>query len=321
LTGFFQADYHLSMPGTLYLVATPIGNLEDITLRALRVLGEVDLIACEDTRHTRKLLSHYNVSKPLVSYHEHNERERAGELIERLLAGSSVALVSDAGMPLISDPGYCIVSEAARLQVPVVPIPGPSALIAALAASGLPTAEFVFAGFLPPRRAARKRRLEDFLLTPSTLVFYEAPHRIRECIDDARQVLGDRQAALARELTKLHEEIIRGRLSELAAGFIGREPRGEYVLLIGPRLATEPPEETMGGEDKTILEQVDALMEAEGIDRKTALKRVAKQRGLTRREAYRQLVEQTADLETRNGEETALPTGAEQVEDKNWRSR
>src|SRR5260370_139310 len=161
------------MPGTLYLVGTPIGNLEDITLRALRVLGEVDLIACEDTRHTRKLLSHYNISKPLVSYHEHNERERAGELIEKLQAGSSVALVSGAGMPLISDPGYCIVTEAARVAVPVVPIPGPSAFIAALAASGLPTAEFTFAGFLPPRRAARRRRLEDFLLTPATLVFYE----------------------------------------------------------------------------------------------------------------------------------------------------
>ena len=209
------------MPGTLYLVGTPIGNLEDITLRALRVLGEVDLIACEDTRHTGKLLRHYKISKPLVSYHEHNERERAGELIEKLLAGLSVALVSDAGMPLISDPGYHIVGEAARVGVPVVPIPGPSAVIAALAASGLPTAEFVFAGFLPPRRGARRRRLEDYLLTPSTLVFYEAPHRIKECLDDARQILGDRQAAVARELTKLHEEMIRGRLSDLAAA-IGR---------------------------------------------------------------------------------------------------
>jgi 16S rRNA (cytidine1402-2'-O)-methyltransferase len=279
------------MPGTLYLVATPIGNLEDITLRALRVLSEVDLIACEDTRRTRKLLSHYNISKPLVSYHEHNERERARELSEKLLAGSSVALVSDAGMPLISDPGYSIVTQAASLDIPVVPIPGPSAVIAALAASGLPTAEFVFAGFLPPRRAARKRRLKDFSLTSSSLVFYEAPHRIKESIDDALQVLGDRQAALAREMTKLHEEIIRGRLSELAARIRQREPRGEYVLLIGPRTSAEV-EDTVATQDHTIVEQVRALMDAEGIDRKTALKQVAKQRGLTRREAYRQWVEQ-----------------------------
>src|SRR6516162_7864012 len=183
------------MPGKLYLVATPIGNLEDITLRALRILGEVDLIACEDTRHTRKLLSHYKISKPLVSYHEHNERERAGELIEKLLAGLNVALVSDAGMPLISDPGYSIVSEAARAEVPVVPIPGASAGITALAASGLSTSEFAFAGFMPPRSARRKQRLKDFASTAGTLVLYEAPHRIKECIEDAREILGDRRAA------------------------------------------------------------------------------------------------------------------------------
>jgi 16S rRNA (cytidine1402-2'-O)-methyltransferase len=290
------------MPGTLYLVGTPIGNLEDITLRALRVLAEVDLIACEDTRHTRKLLSHYKISKPLVSYHEHNERERATELIDKLVAGLSVALVSDAGMPLISDPGYYLVAEAARAEVPVVPIPGPSAVIAALAVSGLPTAEFTFAGFLPPRRAARRRRLEDFLMTPSTLVFYEAPHRIRECVDDALTVLGDRQAALARELTKLHEEVMRGRLSELAGQIRGREPRGEYVLLIGPRLAEEIPAEKIGEEGRTILEDVDALMDGEGLDQKTALKRVARQRGLPKREAYRQLVEQTQRMRMLEGE-------------------
>jgi 16S rRNA (cytidine1402-2'-O)-methyltransferase len=302
------------MPGTLYVVGTPIGNLEDITLRALRVLGEVDVIACEDTRHTRKLLSHYSISKPLVSYHEHNERERARELIEKLVGGSSVALVSDAGMPLISDPGYCIVSEAAHAGVAVVPIPGPSALIAALAASGLPTAEFVFAGFLPARGAARRRRLEDFLLTPSTLVFYEAPHRIKECLNDAREILGDREAALARELTKLHEEIMRGRLSELSAGIKGREPRGEYVLLIGPKLAEDTAENGVGQESRTILEDVDGLMEAEGIDQKTALKRIAKRRGLTRREAYRQLVEQTQNMD---GEQGAGLTDEAEARDEN----
>jgi 16S rRNA (cytidine1402-2'-O)-methyltransferase len=302
------------MPGTLYLVATPIGNLEDITLRALRVLGEVDLIACEDTRHTRKLLNHYKISKPLVSYHEHNERERARELIDRLIKGSSVALVSDAGMPLISDPGYCLVTEAAEAGLSVVPIPGPSAIIAALAASALPTSEFVFAGFLPSRRAARKRRLEDFLMTPSTLVFYEAPHRIKECLDDAREILGDREAALARELTKLHEEIKRGRLSELAEGVSDRQPRGEYVLLIGPG----PPEDfhanQVGPERRTVLEDVDALMESEGMDQKTALKRVAKQRGLTRREVYRQLVEQT---QNQCGEQRAELTGEDRERYKN----
>ena len=292
------------MPGTLFLVGTPIGNLEDITLRALRVLGEVDVIACEDTRHTRKLLSHYKISKPLVSYHEHNERQRARELIEKLVAGSNIALVSDAGMPLISDPGYWIVSEAAEAQVSIIPIPGPSALIAALAASGLPTAEFLFAGFLPPRSAARRRRFEDFLLTPSTLVFYETPHRIKECLDDAREILGDRDAALARELTKVHEEIIRGRISELAAGIGEREPRGEYVLIIGPRPAEAIHENQTARQSRSILEEVDALMEGEGIDQKSALKRVARQRGLKRRDAYRQLVEQTQKLENEDADET-----------------
>src|SRR5262249_50651831 len=286
------------MPGTLYLVATPIGNLEDITLRALRVLGEVDIIACEDTRHTRKLLSHYKISKPLVSYHEHNERARAGELIEKLLGGLSVALVSDAGMPLISDPGYSIVTEAARAGVPIVPIPGASAVVTALAASGLPTSEFVFAGFLPPRSVQRKRRLNDFAMSLSSLVFYEAPHRIKDCLNDAREVLGDRPAALARELTKIHEEIIRGHLSEIADRISQREPKGEYVLIIGPRSASELPELRTGELETSIVEEVRAIMAAEGLDQKSALKRVAKLRGLTKREAYRQLVNQTDHQET-----------------------
>jgi len=290
------------MPGTLYLVATPIGNLEDITLRALRILGEVDLIACEDTRHTRKLLSHYKISQPLISYHEHNERVRSGELIEKLLAGLNVALVSDAGMPLISDPGYSIVSEAARAEVPVVPIPGPSAGVAALAASGLATSEFVFAGFMPPRSARRKQRLKDFASTAGTLVLYEAPHRIKECIEDACEILGDREAALARELTKIHEEIIRGRLSEIGARIKEREPRGEYVLLIAGRSLSEPVEETTDAQRSTINEHVRALMDAQGIDKKAALKQVAKQRGITRREAYRQLIEE-ADLNSQEEEE------------------
>src|SRR5215470_8133378 len=195
-------------------------------------------------------------------------------------------------MPLISDPGYSIVSDAAQAGVPVIPIPGASAVITALAASGLPTSEFLFAGFLPPRSAARRRRLHDFATSPSSLVLYEAPHRVKDCLDDAREILGDRPAALARELTKLHEEIIRGRLSEIAARISDREPKGEYVLMIGPRPASEPPEVIAAAQENTIIEQVRALI-AEGLDQKTALKRVAKLRGLTKREAYRQLVKQT----------------------------
>jgi 16S rRNA (cytidine1402-2'-O)-methyltransferase len=286
------------MPGTLYLVATPIGNLEDITLRALRILREADLIACEDTRHARKLLSHFEISKPLVSYHEHNERERTEELVQKLEAGTNVALTSDAGMPLISDPGYRLVCEAASRGIAVVPIPGPSAVITALAASGLPTDEFVFAGFLPRKRGARRARLNDFLLTPSTIVFYETPHRIKEALEDAREVLGDRPAAIARELTKLHEEIIRGRLSEIEIKFAERAPRGEFVLLIGP--PSELPAPRGADETKSILDQVDELMEAEGIDQKAALKQVARERGMTRRDAYKQMVEEMQ--ERRSGE-------------------
>src|SRR5215210_2359288 len=174
------------MPCTLYLVPTPIGNLEDITLRALRVLGEVDLIACEDTRHTRKLLAHYEISKPTTSYHEHNERERAEELISKLESGISIALVSDAGTPLVSDPGYRLVRRAIEHGIKVIPIPGPVALIAALSVSGLPTDEFTFAGFLPSKKTARRARLLELADHKSTLIFYEAPHRIRETISDAR---------------------------------------------------------------------------------------------------------------------------------------
>ena len=278
------------MPGTLYIVATPIGNLEDITLRALKVLSEVDVIACEDTRHTRKLLSHYEISKPLVSYHEHNERERAAELVARLESGSIVALVSDAGMPLISDPGYHLVREAIEHQIPIIPIPGASALVTALAASGLDTNEFLFAGFLPPRRSSRRARLADLAASPYTVIFYETPHRITEALRDALELLGDRPAALARELTKIHEEIIRGKLSDIIAHTLQREPRGEYVLTIGSagpegRGATEGREQS-----RSIQDEIDHLMKDSGLDKKTALKRIAKLRGVSRSEAYRMLM-------------------------------
>ena len=222
------------MPGTLYLVATPIGNLEDLTHRATRILREVSLIACEDTRHTRKLLNHYGIKTKTVSYHEHNERDQAAKLIELIKTGVDVAVVSDAGTPGISDPGFRIVSQALAENISVVPLPGPTALISALVASGLPSDEFFFGGFLPSRATARRKRLEELADVKTTLVFYEAPHRIVETLKEALEILGEREAVVARELTKLHEEILRGRLSELASQFEDdkQEPRGEMVLII-----------------------------------------------------------------------------------------
>src|SRR5580692_11069555 len=212
--------------GCLYLVGTPIGNLEDITLRALRILKEVDQIACEDTRHTQKLLSHYEIRRPLISYHEHNELTRAPELLISLEQGAKIALVSDAGMPLVSDPGYRLVTLCLRHQVPVVPVPGPSALLAALSASGLPNEEFLFVGFLPNRTGERRRALERLRIEDRTIIFYEAPHRITECVADAREMLGDRPACRAREVTKLHEEFRRGKLSVIASSLEERPARG-----------------------------------------------------------------------------------------------
>jgi len=280
------------MTGTLYIVATPIGNLEDITLRALRVLKEADLIACEDTRHTRKLLSHYQISKPTVSYHEHNEHERAGELIRKLEEGLNIALVSDAGTPLISDPGLRIVNDAVARGISVVPIPGPSAVIAALSASGLPTTEFTFVGFLPARRAARKARFKQLVNMESTLVVYEAPHRIKEAIEDAREVFGERECVIARELTKLHEEFVRAPLSEIEIP--ARQARGEIVLLIGPKLerSGEQPEQPKHTGAHSIFEQVQEIIKAEGLDQKDALKRVARALGISKSAAYRRMMQE-----------------------------
>jgi 16S rRNA (cytidine1402-2'-O)-methyltransferase len=272
----------------LFLVGTPIGNLEDITLRALRILKEVDQIACEDTRHSQKLLTHYGIHKPLISYHEHNEMTRAPELVVALEQGAKIALVSDAGMPLVSDPGHRLVALCVRHRIPVVPVPGPSALLAALGASGLPTEEFLFAGFLPARSGERRRALERLLVEDRTIVLYEAPHRIAEAVDDAREVLGDRQACLAREVTKLHEEFRRGRLSEIAASLEERPPRGEITLLIGP---AEPAESSKrSDESQSLADRVEELTRQAKLDRKDALKLAAKERGLTRRAAYDQLL-------------------------------
>lgn len=276
---------------SLYLVSTPIGNLEDITLRALRVLKEVDLIACEDTRHTRKLLDHFGIRKPVISYHEHNEQTRAAELAGRLAQGESIAIVTDAGTPGISDPAYRIVRAAIKQGVEVVPIPGPAALIAGLVSSGLPTDSFYFGGFLPPRKGARRTRLNELRSERSTLVFYESPHRIREALSDAEDVLGDREASLARELTKLHEQFLRGRLSEIRARLDVQSPRGEMTLVI----AGCGDDNLYATEQLSLTAQVDKLMNDQGLTRSDALKAVARSRGLSKREAYQKLLEEKAD--------------------------
>jgi 16S rRNA (cytidine1402-2'-O)-methyltransferase len=273
------------MPGTLFLVATPIGNLSDITHRALQVLKDVDLIACEDTRHTHKLLSHYGIGTKTISYHEHNEQQRTAQLIDLLRQGSNIAVVSDAGTPSISDPGFRLVRSAIENDITVVPVPGPSALILALVAAGLPTDEFFFGGFLPSRSNARRARLSELRPVPGTLIFYEAPHRLAATLKDVYEILGEREAVVARELTKVHEEIKRGRLSELASDYADeKDIRGEIVLLIDRNVLGAAPAEAV-----SIVALVDQF-EQEGMDHRAALKRAARELGLSRAEAYRRLV-------------------------------
>lgn len=277
-----------SRAGCLYLVATPIGNLEDITLRALRILKEADFIACEDTRQTLKLLSHFEIRKPLESYHEHNEMVRAPELVLRMESGARIALVSDAGTPVVSDPGHRLVSLCLRHNIPVIPIPGPSAIIAALAACGLPSNEFVFAGFLPSRATERRRRLLALASEPRSLVLYEAPHRLRATLRDLLDIFGNREAAIARELTKMYEEFTRGRISELVRIFDG-EPRGEITLVIAP--ADKSESRRQAGENPPMLAQrVREITASQKLDRKAALKQAAKELGISKREAYKQLL-------------------------------
>lgn len=270
------------MPGTLYLVATPIGNLQDITFRALDVLRSVDVIACEDTRHTMKLLNHFRISNRLLSYHEHNEHERADELADRMIKGESVAVVSDAGTPGVCDPGFHIVQRAIEINADVVAIPGAAAFVVAVTASGLSTGSIFFDGFLPAKKGERRRRLEEVRDIPATLVFYEAPHRLGKSLADCAEILGDRNAAVARELTKLHEEIARGKLNELGARFALKHVKGEIVLIIDRASAKiiELPSV------KSLSKRVKAL-EKEGMDHKAALKKAAKEFGLSKSEAYR----------------------------------
>jgi 16S rRNA (cytidine1402-2'-O)-methyltransferase len=272
------------MPGILYLVASPIGNLEDITFRAVRTLKECDLIACEDTRHTRKLLNHYDIKKPLVSYHEHNEMTRSAELIARIREGSNVALISDAGMPLVADPGYRLVTAAVAEGIAVQPIPGPSALITALAASGLPTDSFRFGGFLPAKSGQRAGVLEALKNEQATLIFFEAPHRILDTLADVDRILGARQVVIGRELTKAHEEFLRGTARAIQEILQARDAvKGEITLLIAKAAKSEAPV------DEVIIEDAVAAGERDGLSRMDAIKAVARRYGLSKREVYQRV--------------------------------
>ena len=266
--------------GTLYIVSTPIGNLEDITLRALRILKAADVIAAEDTRHTLKLLTHYGISKPVISYWGEKEQQKAEEVIGRLGNGQSVALVSDAGTPGISDPGGVLVRRALQEGIEVVPVPGPAALIAALTISGFSTEEFVFSGFLPAKQSQRRRFLEELSLEKRTIVLYESPHRVVESMAEMAEIFGGRRMVIAREITKLYEEVMRGTVSEVFERLAGSRIVGEFVLVIEGR----PEGEGAVGTDDAIRE-IRALMK-KGLGRKEAVKRVAGQYGLSKKELY-----------------------------------
>jgi 16S rRNA (cytidine1402-2'-O)-methyltransferase len=300
-----SADYKPLAPG-LYLAATPIGNLGDITLRALDVLRAVDRIACEDTRQTQKLLNHFQIAKPTVSYHEHNEHTRATELIQNIKAGEAIALVSDAGTPAVNDPGSWVVREAIAAGVPVIPIPGANAAISALVASGLSTEDFHFLGFLPEKAGARRTYLEELAAreqadsrsTPRTLIFYEAPHRILESLADIEELWGSLlNAVVARELTKLHEEFLRGTVAEVRRELAARDRiRGEITLLVEvpapvTSSGTSPGTQTA---PETIAARVARIQTESGIDEKEALKRLARELGRSKSDLYRELQRERA---------------------------
>ena len=276
----------------LYVVGTPIGNLEDITLRALRVLRSVEMVACEDTRQTQKLLNHYEIKTKTVSYHEHNEMTRAPELIRDLEQGATIALVTDAGMPGISDPGYRLIALATRHHIKVVPIPGASAFLAALVASGLPLDSFRFSAFLPSKAGERRDALERIRETPRTQIFYEAPHRIVEPLEDVVDVLGcERHVVVAREVTKLHEEFLRGHAEQVLLELKSRdEVKGEITLLIG---RAEPNHHPVT-KPKNVRARLEEIMEADTVDEKTAMKKLAKEMGVSKSEVYRELQRQKA---------------------------
>ena len=288
------------------MVATPIGNLEDITFRAVRILKEASLIACEDTRQTRKLLDHYSIETPTVSYHDHNEAERAVELVSKLQAGETIAQVSDAGMPGISDPGYRLINLAIASGIPVVPVPGASALVTAIAGSGLPTDSFEFQGFLPAKSGQRKTALEKFRDAGHTVVVYETPHRIREALEDVVAVMGgERRVVIARELTKLHEEFLRGTAAELLERVQAADLRGEITLLIDKAAARTTAEGRRAGAafgesgekpaaKRDLPARIQEIMRAQNLDEKAALKVLARELGVAKSEAYRELQRQIA---------------------------
>lgn len=271
------------MTGELYLCSTPIGNLEDITLRALRILKETDLIAAEDTRHTRKLLSHYEINTPLTSYHEHNARQKGVYLLELLREGKKIALVSDAGTPGISDPGTLLVQQAIEAGIPVTPIPGAVAAVTALCVSGLPTEKFVFEGFLPRSNKERRERLEELAWEKRTIIFYEAPHRLVATLKAISEVFPHRRMAVARELTKQYEEVIRGTTEEILEHYQMNSPRGEFTLILEGRQEGEKEQQ-----DEEVIDPVElvTILEEQGLDWKTAIKEAAKRLGVPKREVY-----------------------------------
>lgn len=272
------------MSGTLYVVATPIGNLEDMSYRAVRILQEVALIAAEDTRHSRKLLDHYAIKTALISYHEHNEEQRATQLIDKLQAGESLALISDAGTPCIADPGYRLVSCCRNAGIPVVAVPGPSALVAALSISGLPTDAFSFVGFLPAKMHGRRQLLEQFKSVQQTVAFYEAPHRLVACLQDIVEICGpDRQISVARELTKRHEELFSGTAAEALGHYAAARVRGELVLLLGPAPEYRP--------EGTVKEALSRLRAETDLSWKEIVKQVAREFGLPGSEVYKESLE------------------------------
>ena len=278
-------------PGTLYLVATPIGNLEDITLRALRILKEVGLIACEDTRHTRVLLAHHGMRTPTISLHEHNERVRVPRLLDHLRQGTHVALVSDAGTPAVSDPGAALVAAAAREGVRIIPIPGASAVTAAVPLADFPAGRFVFAGFLPRQRGERRRLLEGLRDLPMALVFFEAPHRVRDAMADVGEVLGARRVVLVRELTKVHEQVLRGRAAEILET-LDATPRGEVTLVVegAPAGPSGPGAEREIGAQGAGRRPPEVLMRqllAKGLTRRDAARVLEVVYGMPARDAYR----------------------------------
>jgi len=265
--------------GALYIVSTPIGNLEDITLRALRVLKEVDFIAAEDTRHSLKLLSHYGISKPLISYWREREKIKSVEILEKLHSGRSVALISDAGTPGISDPGAVLIKKAIEEKIQVISIPGPAALIAALSLSGLSTNEFTFIGFLPSKKIRRQKVLKDLSLEPRTLIFYEAPHRVLETLEDMEKIFAERKAALAKEITKIHESVLRGSISEIISKLEKTTIAGEYIIVLEGKTA----ENKLITRD--VLLEISSLMK-KGFSRKEAVKKIAEAYGLSKKELY-----------------------------------